>query len=72
MSGTTLKFRQRRGSHLYVDVHIEDKKRVADATVELAEGDIVTLLRMLASVVESRHLKNQMPKYPPKQRIRNA
>jgi hypothetical protein len=52
---TNIYFKQRKGSRLFAEVEIRDGKRVATGTVKFKEEDIVTLLRMFASVLECKH-----------------
>lgn len=51
---TNIHFKQRKGSKLFAEVEIGDKKHVATGVVKFSEEDIITLLRMFASVLECR------------------
>ena len=53
---TNIHFKQRKGSKLYAEVEIGDKKHIATGKVKFSDEDVAILTRMFASVLENRVL----------------
>lgn len=51
---TSIHFKQRKGSKLYAEARIWDKKRIATGKVKFSDEDVAILTRMFASVLENR------------------